>query len=48
MTWFYQFIAYEVTVATKVFRHSAQEKKEYVKDFIKAIGLTKWVLAILY
>ena len=33
--------AYKITTKTRVFRHSAQEKKEYVKSFLKAISIQK-------
>ncbi|KAI1282118.1 hypothetical protein HDE_13143 [Halotydeus destructor] len=35
------FPTYKLTETTKLFRHSAQEKKEYVKDFLKAIGVSE-------
>jgi hypothetical protein len=34
-------IDYSVTVRTEVFRHSAEEKAEFIKDFLIAIGVKK-------
>jgi len=35
------FPTYDITTKTRVFRHSAREKKEYIKDFLKAIGINR-------
>lgn len=33
--------AYKMTTKTRVFRHSSQEKKEYIKAFLKSISVNK-------
>lgn len=35
--------AYKMTTKTRVFRHSAQEKKEFIKAFLNSIQVNRWV-----